>query len=230
MNADGSSELQPLRLEGIKVDSFRVFLKIMHTPYVFKTRKELAPSYTFCSQYHEKIALPENSWIAVLDLAHMWGFSGIEQLSIKELEALDVDAILKFELARKYAIESWLRPAFEIMTGREEPLTDDEVQRLGWRLASQIGRIREARYRTYIGHITDYIKVLQCVGCGKMHKDALIRPSPYYPAFGQTIAPKSPTNCTDCGNALEETTKEHTFTKYIARTKWEDIDGLLQST
>lgn len=132
----------------------------------------------------------------------MWGFTEIEHLSIRELEnRFDVDVILKINLARKYSIESWLRPAFAAIMDREEALTDDEVQRLGWKLASQIGRIRETRYRRHIEHIQTHLQAYKCMACWRLHD----------------VDKGYCCNCTRQGLTVVSTA-EHTFSYYAAIT------------
>ncbi|KAH8119317.1 hypothetical protein DFH11DRAFT_1501444 [Phellopilus nigrolimitatus] len=154
---EGSGEALPLRLEGIKSEDFRNFLKIIHTPH-----------------YRRKVSLTVEQWVAVLNLAHMWGFGEIQQLPIRELEAVNVDMVLKIELARKYSIESWLRPALRTIRDRKESLTDVEVCRLGWKLASQIFRIRETKYQRYVEHLEQLFSKKEkyaCMDCGSLEQE-----------------------------------------------------------
>lgn len=83
----------------------------------------------------------------------MWGFNSIKEMAVRGLDMLSPTDAVKLELADQYTIASWFQPALDALIKRVAPLTEEEKDVIGWRLASRIGRAHETRYRRYIEHI-----------------------------------------------------------------------------
>ena len=92
--------------------------------------------------------LTHEQWIKVLHLAQLWGFAGIRDIAIQELESSyskQVDEVGKLEIALKYKIERWYMDAYTALAKRKEPLSVEEGQRLGLELSLKLAQVREKR-------------------------------------------------------------------------------------
>ncbi|KAL5507225.1 hypothetical protein ACEPAH_6681 [Sanghuangporus vaninii] len=146
MKRDGMDEAHPLHLEGIRVVDFRPFLKALHAP-----------------QYHEPLSLSQDEWMSVLELSHMWSFVALREQAIKQLNAFDLNAFRRLRIARKYGIPGWVPKAYSELVDREEMLTNDEVEELGWVDAFAISRYREQKMEKLVTHFkTGHRRTRQC--------------------------------------------------------------------
>lgn len=88
-------------------------------------------------------------WVAIMELAHRWGFHEVMKLATREIERLempDIDRIVayhKFELDR-----SLLLHRYAALTAREEPLNLEEGMALGMDTTLKIFRAREVARAT----------------------------------------------------------------------------------
>ncbi|KAG5636044.1 hypothetical protein H0H81_009268 [Sphagnurus paluster] len=126
---DGSSDAQPLELAVSKTD-FRYLLEVLFP-------LDIPPSQN----------LPKEGWIAVLKLSNMWEMDKVRELAITKLTACTMDSIEKILLSREYHVPAWLRSGYQEFVDREAMLSDDDCQKISYRSATQIFRIREDKLR-----------------------------------------------------------------------------------
>jgi len=110
-NIEGSSLENPIHLQGIKVDHFRSFLRIL---------------YPFIGQ---KPVVEFDEWVGVLNLATMWLFQEIRERAITQLSDLiePKTVIERIALAREYRVVEWLRDAYLELT-QKTPLDFEELR------------------------------------------------------------------------------------------------------
>lgn len=144
---DGSSDEQPLRLEGIKENDFRQLLRVMYPRLAETVFCHLFSRLTLWWHRHagQRDAMSFAEWTSVLKLSTMWNFEGLRSLAIQSMSGLpDNDAVEKAALAGEYQIDEWLLPALNELAQREEPISIEEARRLGWEVALQLSAVRES--------------------------------------------------------------------------------------
>jgi len=122
----GSSESNPLVLDGATSDAFACFLWVFYNP-----------------KYSVYKATPEQ-WSAILELAQKWGFRQVEELCIRELERLTLSHVDRIHIYQQHNLDqSLLLDSFESLTTRDDPIDVEEGMKLGLRTSLQIACARE---------------------------------------------------------------------------------------
>ncbi|KAM5533677.1 hypothetical protein V8D89_012644 [Ganoderma adspersum] len=125
--AEGSSDDNPIKLEGVSEDEFRPLLWVM-----------------FRSGYGSSRTLTQPQWVSVLRLATMWFFKDIRERAIAELSKLVSLPTARIALARTYNIPGWTEPALCALAQQEAPLTAQDLEALGWDAAAKLFQVRES--------------------------------------------------------------------------------------
>ncbi|KAL5511386.1 hypothetical protein ACEPAH_4602 [Sanghuangporus vaninii] len=128
--AEGSSDMNPLILNGVTATDFRALVKALLNP-----------------AYGSKIELIVKEWISVLRLAHLWTFEKLLNAAIEEIDRISSDPALKISLAKKYNISKWLRRNYFKLVMRLEPLTTAEAETIGTQCVLKLCEIRELRFK-----------------------------------------------------------------------------------
>ncbi|KLO09620.1 hypothetical protein SCHPADRAFT_943485 [Schizopora paradoxa] len=126
----GSSDEFPIILTGVKADDFKSLLKC-----VYPRNLGVIPN------------LSKIEWIGVHYLAHHFRMAEILEASKSFLFNMD-DFITKIEIGARFKYAEWRLKAFEELVYRQDPLTIDEIRRIGLEAATQITRIREVRLKS----------------------------------------------------------------------------------
>ncbi|KAH7338039.1 hypothetical protein B0J17DRAFT_717712 [Rhizoctonia solani] len=126
---EGSSTDHPIKLEGVSASDFECLLTFLYEG-----------EYT---QQPTEPGLPVV--ISAVRLAHMWNFIELRKRLLPRLERFlsDVDKIV---YAREFDIEGWFTPAYIRLYRRAEPLNTEEAEKLGFKIAMLIFRLREEKY------------------------------------------------------------------------------------
>jgi len=128
---EGNSLENPIVLQGVKADQFRVFLSVLY-PFI---------SQATVSSYDD--------WVAVLHLATMWEFKEIRNKAINALSNLIKDRPVpeRIILGRDYHVVDWLRDEYIQVAQRKnlklEELCAPSSLSLDWETAAKIFSIRE---------------------------------------------------------------------------------------
>ena len=150
---EGSNEEHPLFLEGIKADELREFLRVLSSRQVnLQCRFQLRETLTTASQSGccvSRFATSNNttirritaSWLPILKLASLWQFSSLREKALKYLKS--AGCMTRLHIARQYAVDDWFLPAVRDIIARDEPLTGDEIGRLGLDFAVKVIALRE---------------------------------------------------------------------------------------
>jgi len=93
-----------------------------------------------------KLTLQE--WISALKLSTMWEFPDIRNGAIHELSKAEMEmgSVDKIECGRKFEKKEWLLDGYVGLLKRTETITDEEAERLGWKTAAKLLRIREQQH------------------------------------------------------------------------------------
>ncbi|CAE6470671.1 unnamed protein product [Rhizoctonia solani] len=122
---EGTSVDHPIKLEGVSASDFECLLTFLYEGQ--QTSNNLS------------LVLP------AFRLAHMWNFSELRASLLPTLGSSlgDVDKII---YAREFGIKDWVTPAYIKLYRRDEPLTTEEAEKLGFKSAMLIFRLREEKY------------------------------------------------------------------------------------
>jgi len=186
---EGDSDDKPIQLLGVKKGAFHDLLVILHPrprmlvitnldllsrPSTPEEKANLPPpppnwAAMFCwEQDTGNIEVTNGiaSWhrsrlISVFELVHMWCFEYIKTVLAGTLQSLwDKDDIVdQICFAHKYEIEEWYPATYATLACRDEPLTEEEGERLGLRFSLRMGRVRERRIqRKWVPPSYSYLK------------------------------------------------------------------------
>jgi len=123
---DGSSDVQPLHLDGISKIEFTYLLRAL---------------FPRQHAHRENTSIPE--WTGVLKLATMWQFERIRGYAIKRLGRLrTLGPVQRLVLATMYHIPGWYVPAIIALAQRDVPLSVEEALMIGVATALKIAEVR----------------------------------------------------------------------------------------
>ncbi|KAI0816954.1 hypothetical protein BC628DRAFT_1333984 [Trametes gibbosa] len=122
---EGSSDMNPLALEGVCAEEFRALLCV------------LLPNF-----YGTPRSLTKDQWISALKLADMWFFTGIRNKAIAELRRIISSPAERFEVARRLQIPGWTETALNELA-QQDVLSASDLQSLGWDTVSKLILLRE---------------------------------------------------------------------------------------
>jgi hypothetical protein len=97
----------------------------------------------------------------------MWEFTDIRERAIQELSE-DKDAmesIDKIERGRSYNVKKWEMEGYVELLKRDETITNEEAERLGWKTAAKLLILREQ----YLASIASQLSIQNgptCITCG----------------------------------------------------------------
>jgi hypothetical protein len=98
----------------------------------------------------------------------MWEFTDIRERAIQELSKKEVDmgTVEKIECGKNYEVKEWVLDGYVELLRRDETLTDQEAERLGWKTAAKLLLLREQYLSSTISsHYSPTISQ-SCGGCG----------------------------------------------------------------
>ncbi|CAE6432895.1 unnamed protein product [Rhizoctonia solani] len=126
---EGSSTDHPIKLEGVSSSDFECLLTFLYEGHLKG------------KQANRDLSL----LVPAFRLAHMWSFTELRVTLLPILER-SLDDIDKIVYAREFGIEGWITPAYVKLYRREEPLSTEEAEKIGFKSAMLIFRLREERY------------------------------------------------------------------------------------
>ncbi|KAJ7699018.1 hypothetical protein B0H17DRAFT_1196605 [Mycena rosella] len=130
---EGTTEENPLKLEGISRVDFQRLLEVLYPldrPLLCRTNP--LPS------------LSMEHWISVLKLATMWRLLETRDLAITQLGSRVEDGMESIMLARAYHVSPWLRNGYFALA--QKGFSTEDAQILGWEVAFKISRLRETTF------------------------------------------------------------------------------------
>jgi len=131
VTADGLSNDQPLRLEGVKSDDFRQLLRVMYPSGIDRCE-----------------TLTTEQWISVLALSTQWDMTAIRSQAIKKVRAsLVADNQLPYKLlnlGQTHRVDEWVKTAIIFFVKRKEPMGMNDAEIIGVENAFKIASLRES--------------------------------------------------------------------------------------
>ncbi|KAK7462318.1 hypothetical protein VKT23_007919 [Stygiomarasmius scandens] len=126
-NAEGSSDANPIRLEGIKAKEFRYLLKVLYPPVNARS-----------------VSATSEEWKVILKLATFWRFLEIRALAIENLTSCgSMRTREKIVLGRKYFVAEWVKSGYHDLIKRNEMPTVEDFDMIGYATGIRIFRVRE---------------------------------------------------------------------------------------
>ncbi|KAH7344492.1 hypothetical protein B0J17DRAFT_702162 [Rhizoctonia solani] len=81
--------------------------------------------------------------ISALRVATAYKYDNLRAFAIQHLENVSLDAIQRIQLAREFGLSSWEDPAYKELFERENVITEEEAQVLGFAAFARVARARE---------------------------------------------------------------------------------------
>ncbi|CUA76754.1 hypothetical protein RSOLAG22IIIB_02226 [Rhizoctonia solani] len=85
--------------------------------------------------------------VSSLHLATEYEYPALREYAIRHLEGAELTAIQRIEIARKFDLPSWEKPAYIDLCNRDEAITEEEAKILGIAALVRISKIREKEQR-----------------------------------------------------------------------------------
>ncbi|KIM85889.1 hypothetical protein PILCRDRAFT_65474, partial [Piloderma croceum F 1598] len=126
VSCDGSSDEQPLILEGVRKEHFRLLLKAMKFPVEFASR----------------LPMLWNEWAAVLELSCMWQMVKIRENTIQVLSRV-LRPVKRIQLGIQLKVDSWLLEGYRELIQARGGISMEDEEILGWGTTVKLFRIRE---------------------------------------------------------------------------------------
>jgi len=170
---DGERDNKPLVLEGIRKDDFRAFLTVLSSLHYTSMAKDGGEDtvmlYVIIARIPLYKVLQRQDRVAVLHLAHMWGFENVRQTAIYVLER-DAEVIRnpleRLRLAHKFHIDDWVPQAYRELIIRLQSLSAEEVPWLSPDFVQNMAKAREERTKLFLARIISRdINAPTCPGC-----------------------------------------------------------------
>ncbi|KAI5988172.1 hypothetical protein EDD15DRAFT_2389351 [Pisolithus albus] len=126
-----SSDSNHYTLDDVKSEDFARFLWVFYNPK------------------YSLYEAPLDVWLSILRLATRWGFNNVKELTVRELEKLEIECVDKISIYHEYSISKlYLIPSYISVVKRDKPLTFTEGVKLGMETVLRIADARErARQR-----------------------------------------------------------------------------------
>jgi hypothetical protein len=138
------------------------------------------------------LELNQQEWMSVLKLCTLWEFADVRGRAIQELTKESIGSIEKIECGKSYDVKEMLLEGYIELLKRDETISDEEGERLGWKTASKLHFLREQ----YIsGQYSTFVISQTCAGCGRQCGGRLYRSccqyGGYYPHTQVTLADRN---------------------------------------
>ncbi|CAE6493028.1 unnamed protein product [Rhizoctonia solani] len=98
--------------------------------------------------------------ISTLRVASVYEYHSLRDYCVQHLEALELDAVKRIEIAHEFRLTAWQEPAYHDLGMRDEPITREEAKIIGLDAFVTIAEMREKEQRRR-GKIIDAIEVVQ---------------------------------------------------------------------
>ena len=87
---------------------------------------------------------PLETWLSILKLANRWTFDSVKELSVRELEKIEIEAVEKIAIYHDHNISRlYLIPSYISVCKRDKPLSFREGMSLGMETVLRIAEARE---------------------------------------------------------------------------------------
>jgi hypothetical protein len=111
-------------------------------PDVLQEEFEALVEY-FYDSVHDDISRSSGEWRHLLSISTRFKMDKVRNRAIREIRDFPLDPVDKIVLAVKNNIPEWLKPAYVELCQREEPIREEEAEKLGLGTAMKLARARE---------------------------------------------------------------------------------------
>jgi len=157
--SDDLTDQQPLRLDGVDAAEFRCLLKVMiqGDSEGDMSWTELTSVLKLSLMWEMKLihdlALQKiplrihnsDKWLAALEISTQLKIRGLREMAIEKLKDGPTSPFKKIELGVKYSIQDWLMQGYTEFVTRQEVMSVEDEERLGWSRTSNLFRVRHRR-------------------------------------------------------------------------------------
>ncbi|KAL5507223.1 hypothetical protein ACEPAH_6679 [Sanghuangporus vaninii] len=129
-NMEGESDNNPILLDSVSRDAFKLLLKLLYPP----RSKDISSSLTL------------EQCTSLLKVTHMWDFERINLIvkdRIREVLWFTIPCVDKIKLAHDYEIKDWYADAYCELATRTKPLSVEDGWKLGLEFSIKMGQVRE---------------------------------------------------------------------------------------
>jgi len=141
---DGKTDKQPIILEGVKTEDFKQLLRVMYARYVGHSDNLFILKFKFPSAFAEEEKLAEKEWVSVLVLAARWAMERLHQLAIKKLtQKISTDPYKLVVMGLEHNVDSWIFRGILLLVLREDPMGEEDANRIGISAVLKVSTIRE---------------------------------------------------------------------------------------
>lgn len=95
------------------------------------------------------LGMPKDDWISVLKLSTLWRFLDARDLAIQQLTSRGMESVERILLARSYDVATWLRSGYTDLARREEGISLEDAEKIGWETTVRLYQTREAAIKSY---------------------------------------------------------------------------------
>ncbi|KAI9568841.1 hypothetical protein HD554DRAFT_679149 [Boletus coccyginus] len=131
-DTEGSSDINPIRLDRIQKKAFKRFLEVLLMGPAYEATTKPCPLFEM--------------WFPVLKLARMWECDRIHKYAIEKMPYNEIpkSPTEKVALAVQHNIQPWLLPGLNELAKRKEPLEMQDLEILGAEVTLKVAAIRES--------------------------------------------------------------------------------------
>ncbi|KAJ7289177.1 hypothetical protein C8J57DRAFT_1164982 [Mycena rebaudengoi] len=140
VQAEGRSDANPFKLEGISSVDFERLLKVLYPLWVYHSLSRDIPQI---------LLMPKDDWISVLKLSTLWYFIDARDLAIRQLTSMSLGSVERILLSRQYDVAPWLRSGYTELARREEGISLGDAEKIGWKTTVQLYQTREVAIKSY---------------------------------------------------------------------------------
>jgi hypothetical protein len=113
-------------------------------------------------------------WMSVLKLCKKWNLTSMQSKAVTQSDAQikNMSAVEKIQLAKKYDVRKWLEEGVKTLAMREDSITVEERDKLGWESYGMIMDVRE-KCRKWVVSDTSENSNYYCSNCGNYHHSTI---------------------------------------------------------
>jgi len=93
---------------------------------------------------HGDITKSREEWTLLLSISTRFKMEKVRNRAIREITLFELDAVDRIVLAVNHDVPAWLTPAYVVLCQREEPIREEEAEKLGLSVMVKLARARES--------------------------------------------------------------------------------------
>ncbi|EJU03308.1 hypothetical protein DACRYDRAFT_115496 [Dacryopinax primogenitus] len=141
---EGSSDSNPIRLEGVDAVAFERLLWYMYPGYrIYIYQLSSGTGIEILNRFHGDLtAISADGWVQILDMATMFDFERIRSNAINVLSRCP-DPMFKLTVADRFDVDEWRLSCYAELCMRPAFFTEAEMQQMGPETAALLVHARE---------------------------------------------------------------------------------------